>query len=274
MLQFSCNPEKGRCAFADRYQFRFELDWLTVESAPDVARAASDYQARLDEEGEERSEAVRCGQWQGLVGRHGGEKVSRFLRYLTEPGLLVEVVFVWPERRDARLERQVLRTVRPGQADGPDGQQWRAFGMELVAGPGLTLERCTVRPADAEMVFSSRRARREERFARRGMVSNWLHGSVGDWLRDQCPATAELSRERVAEHAAHRVFGFSGELRGPGILRRRRTLQTAAWVCPDDDRLYSMARRSPDAPVEGDPTFLAGRSLRCCGRLQSRAAGI
>ena len=274
MLQYSCNPEKGRCAFADRYQFRFELDWLAVESAPDVARAVSDYQARLEEEGAERAEAVRCGDWQGLVGRQEGGSVSRFLRHLAELDRFVEVVFVWSGKRDTGLERQVLRTVRPEPADDSDGQQWRAFGMELVVSPGLTLERCTVRPADAEMVFTSKRGRNEERFARRGMVSDWLHGSTGDWLRDQCPASASLSRERSVEHAGHRVLAFNGELRGPGVFRRRRTLQTAAWVCPADRRLYSVARTSPESPAADDPALLAGSCLRCCGRLPSRVAGV
>lgn len=272
MLQFSCNPAKGRCAFADRYQFRFELDWLAVVSAPDVPRAVSDYQAQIEDEGGERTEGIRCGEWQGLAGHQGGEKVSRFLRYLAELGLFVEVVFVWPEKRDADLERQVLHTVRPEQGDVPGGQRWRAFGMDLVASPGLTLERCTVRPADAEMVFSGKRGRYEERFARRGMVSDWLRGSVGDWLREQSPAAAVLSRERLVEHAGHRVLGFNGEIRGPGILRRPRRLQTAAWLCPDDERLYSVTRTCPGAPAEDDPTLLAGSGLRCCARLRPRVA--
>ncbi len=31
MLQFETNTGKGGCAFADRYQFRFEVDWKVVQ---------------------------------------------------------------------------------------------------------------------------------------------------------------------------------------------------------------------------------------------------
>ena len=267
MLQFSCNPLKGRCAFADRYQFRLELDWLAVDSAPDVTRALSDYQARLAEEGAERVEPVRCAGWRGLFGVQNGEEVSRFLHYLEDRGAFVEIVFAWPGAREPGLERAVLQTVRPGESSASGGRCWRAFGMELIASPGLALDRCVVRPAHAEMVFVYARGRREERFARRGMVSDWLDVTIGDWLRRECPSTAAVSRERAVERCGHRITGLSAEVRGPGLFGKRRSVQTAAWLCPGDGRLYSVACTCAGTSAGDDPLRLAGSNLRCCQEL-------
>ena len=51
MLQFSRHGDRGRCAFADRYLFRFELDWRVVPAEPEMARMMSDYRAKLTTDG-------------------------------------------------------------------------------------------------------------------------------------------------------------------------------------------------------------------------------
>ena len=47
MLQFSLQRQAGRCAFADRYQFRLELGWRTAEAKPEIERMMSDYLAQM-----------------------------------------------------------------------------------------------------------------------------------------------------------------------------------------------------------------------------------
>ena len=50
MLQFSTEYPQGRCAFADRYQFRFELTWGNVKGEPDYDRMITDYTGKLERE--------------------------------------------------------------------------------------------------------------------------------------------------------------------------------------------------------------------------------
>ena len=97
------NPQAGRCAFADRYQFRLELSWKVVPGAPDFNRMMSDYAAKLIEEGEEKPEPVDGGPWKGLCVHAQGQLSTRFGRFFPGESCLVELVFPWPEERDEKL---------------------------------------------------------------------------------------------------------------------------------------------------------------------------
>ena len=78
MLQFSSNPKQGRCAFADRYQYRLEFSWRTVSGPPDFERMLSDYRAKLKDEGMEGVAEARHGAWSGFRGETEGRFSSRF----------------------------------------------------------------------------------------------------------------------------------------------------------------------------------------------------
>jgi hypothetical protein len=262
MLQFSRNAAAGRCAFADRYQFRLELNWRGVAGPPDFERMMSDYQARLLERGMKNVCRADHGPWRGVGGEGPEGRSTRFGRFFPGESCLVELVFLWPEERDVPLERGVLDSVAEEPADGRGSRRWRAFGMDLRASRGLALERCTVEPAHVEMVFADAAGRREERFARRGMVGNWLRGSVGDWLRRSVPreVTALAAETRAVD--GHDVDSVRGEQRDRGwrgMLGRRSAYEGEAWICPADGRLYAATRTGG---AEGDG------GLSCCAALE------
>jgi len=303
MLQFSRDSRTGRCAWADRYQFRFEIHWRQAESVPDVDRLASDYLARLKLEKAQRElrppteagpapetaeDAIRCalGPWQGVEGRQGGVGqasrlpagrmpaplegalwTSRFARHFGEASCLVELILLWPEGRDESLQRAIVQSVavEPRRADGLE--RWRAFGMDLLAAGGLALEACKIDPGWARMVFSSASPERRATFERLGMLSEWLEGSVRDWLRRQTVGTVAVEDQSTRLVNGHSVETLSGRWRPrwfSGLFGRAAAFSAAAWICPTDGRLYHVSTMGPAA---GGETPLAGGRLVCCEAL-------
>ena len=263
MLQFSRDPAAGRCGFADRYQYRLELDWRAAASRPDVTRMMGDYLAKVRLDGTMPDAApTRVGDWQGFTGRQDDLLTSRFARHVAQERCVVEVVFLWPQARDGDLEEAVLASVAPEPEHG-GLRRWRAFGMDLLASGGLPLRECVVQPARARMVFGEERGRREETFQRLGMVEQWLRGSAGEWLARQSPRDVVRSSAWPERQGAHDIALVSGTRR-PGLLRRARRYDAAAWICPNDGRLYCVTTTGLEAPA----LRLAGGRLSCCGELE------
>jgi hypothetical protein len=267
LLQFSKNPEQGRCAFADRTRFRLEFSWRRVPAPPELDHVLDTYAQALREQTGEPVERLRKAGWPGLEARLAEGRTSRFGRYLARERCLAEVVFLWEREREPELEAAVLGSVReePARADGL--QRWRAFGLDLLAAGGLPLAACRVEPASARFTFAGeRRGDREESFQRLGLVRHWLKGSVQDWLRLQFDPASGAVSEPPVDVAGHAVLRARAERSAPGLaarLRGRRlTRHAAAWICPADGRLYAAL-----CDVEGRaalPPPLAGTRLRCC----------
>ena len=268
MLQFSRSRESGRCAFADRYQFRLELSWKEVEGAPDFERMLSDYQAKLASEGNLRNcQSVREGPWQGFAGRVGEQWTSRFGAYLAESRFVVEIVFLWPEDRDAALEREIMQSAGH-EGPGREGLvRWKAFGMDLYVSDGVELTECKVDPGLAAMAFSDPSDRlRSERFERRGLVKNWLKSSVSEWLRVQLPERLEDETQETLRSGGHelaRIAGIHREKRVKPLPDKKSSIEALAWLCPKDGRLYCF-RSNHSAATEAS----AGADrLFCCERI-------
>lgn len=252
MLQFSRNPEAGRCAFADRTQFRFELDWKRVPGRPDFDRMLSDYMNKLVGDGMKRGQLVDHNRWRGLEGEVDGQWMSRYGWFAENRSFVVECVLLWPDRKDPVLERKILDGLRESSAEADGAVHWRAFGMDVRAPAGWRLTECVVEPARAELTFADGRHKRTEaKFCRRGMVPEWLHTPVDRWLRIQAEQTFQrLSDTEKRTDRNHEKVLIRGMKRGPGLLARPRPARLEAWICPRDGRLYSLAGYGPAAAVE------------------------
>ena len=270
MLQFSRDTQVGRCAFADRCQFRLELNWRVVAGPPDFDRMMSDYQARLLELGMKNVRHANHCPWRGIEGEGQEGLSTRFGRHFPGAACLTELVFLWRDGRDPALERDVLDSVAEEPPHGSGAKRWRAFGMDLLASEGLALTRCTVEPAHAEMVFTDKAGRREERFARRGLVSEWLRGPVRDWLRSRAPREVSAVSAEARHVGGHCVETIRGEMRARGLagaLGRRTRYEAEAWICPGDGRLYAAFRTRSAAEVG------VGGRLACCASM-AKAGGL
>ncbi len=267
MLQFSRNVQEGRCAFADRYQFRLELSWRATAGRPDFARMISDYVARLKEQGAANARRLRHGPWHGLQGDLDGQRTSRFGRYLPAESCLVELVFLWPERRDVGLEQKVLSSVAVEPEHLGRFRRWSAFGMDFLTSKDLQLQACTVEPASVEMTFGDAKRGAVERFARRGMVPEWMNQTTAEWLRGWVDGGVRVTGVDAADARGHRVDRLDGEKRVPGVLRRSLRCDAAAWICPRDGRLYSTSLASPAKEADTGPAP-AGARLSCCSGLE------
>jgi hypothetical protein len=261
LLQFSRNTEKGRCAFADRYRHRLELDWRLVEGPPDTDRMLSDYLVRLADEGMQDGKRSNRSGWSGIVGSQDGQTFSRFGKHMPNEGCLVELVFIWPEERDADIEKSVLQSFREVAAEDDGRRRWRAFGMDFLAPAQTVLQGCTVQAAMAEMTFSEQHGRTVARFGRRGLVNDWQRGSMDAWLSRWVFGDMTVQTHRhTADAKGHDIHRVEGPQKIKGLLRKHPPCLAEAWLCPSDKRLYSwFGLASPNQTAEGRP-------LHCCGK--------
>ena len=277
MLQFSRNSGTGRCAFADRYEYRLEFGWRKTSGEPDFERMMSDYVSKLRMDGDAKglefqTQTWKTGsvQWQGFTCVHNGKTTSRYGRYFKDRLTLVEIVFVWPNGMDPNLEKRVLASVKDERRRADGLERWRAFGMDLLVSPNLELGACQVEPAFARMRFTDAKGRVEEDSSRRGMVSDWMRGSVAEWLRVEKSVDVAAASQKSLEIRGHEVATISGIARPRGrafLFGRRRSYHAAAWICPQDHRLYCVSRlgRRGDDTADLD---LPGKRLSCCDRLR------
>jgi hypothetical protein len=242
MLQFSRNPASGKCAFADRNQFRLELNWRHVPAVPDFDRMISDYMNKLAEQGMSDGRRVSAGQWAGLEGRVAAGIISRFGWYSGRESCVVETVFLWPAERDKGLEEKILSSFRDSLPDDRGRIRWRAFGMDVSVPEGWQLDRCRMEPAYAKMTFKDSINRRGEvSFARRGMVEEWLKEPLAKWLKASAGEMLEATQDPTeVSTGAHRRLSIRGVHRMPGLFGRKMPGFAQGWICPHDGRLYSM----------------------------------
>lgn len=236
-LQFSRDSEAGRCAFADRHRYRFELNWRRSKGEPDFKRMMKDYGESLAGSWED-IRSVHSRGWPGLTGRRGEEVVSRFGHFFKEIELLVEVVFIHAEERSRRLESNILATVRAVPPEPTGMQKWRAFGMEMQVPRGFTLGECVVEPARIGMRFDGPKKPDRWIFRRYGMVDQWLKTSVREWLGAQVGDLVRKVRLKPVGGGGGDLARIEGQWRPKGLLLRKGAYAAAAWRDRRDGRLY------------------------------------
>ena len=271
MLQFSKSMDSGRCAFADRYQYRFELNWRRVGGRPDFDRTLSDYRSKLDTEHVMTGIAdVRQGEWRGLEGAmKNGKLSSRFGGYLETEKCFIEAVFLWPGETDRALVHAVLTSLRETVPVNGQFRRWKAFGMDLLTHSDLAMTRCSVFPANAEMFFADPKTGGEEHFSRRGLTRDWLTDSVAAWLTRQTPGRVGRTATHFRTINSHNVEILNGTSRARGmrgLLGRRLNYVACAWLCPADSRLYCSACLAP-ITADAETLVTAGKRFTCCDRM-------
>ena len=259
MLQFSRARDKGRCAYADRRQFRLELSWRQVKGAPDFPRMMADYKARLESAGElQDAHTFTLSGWHGLAGMQKNLRVSRFGNYFDKENLLAELVFLWPDKRDIPLENDILQSCR--YAPPENGfRKIKAFGMSCRSPEKYEFTACSVQPAMAAMVFSGARRPARIRLQRFGMVPQWLDQPLTTWAGTQLPKEARNPDFESRSRNGHEIVTAKADYAPRGFLIRKGLYAASAWICPKDGRLYhaeQICRSAKD---------IVNHPLDCCG---------
>ncbi len=250
MLQYSRERAAGRCAFADRYRYRFEINWKSVPGEPDFQRMMSDYASRLEQE-EKMSdiEPAKIAGFHGLTGTGSTGPVSRFGLWLPAPGLLVETVFLWPDARNGELERQILRSIEFVDADADGCVPWRALGMHTRVPASFAFADCTIQPARAGFLFRGKSDAETWIFRRYGMIRDWLRKPLEDWIDEQTPADIKHRRVEYNRRGGIDRVELHGHFRPRGLLKHSGIFTSAAWIHPQDGRLYHAMLTNPRSSV-------------------------
>ncbi|MDP6152112.1 MAG: hypothetical protein QF785_01950 [Phycisphaeraceae bacterium] len=272
MLQYSRRLDAGRCAMADRYQYRLEFNWKEFDTAPDFDRTLSDYRHDLERAGDAKATSEHVAGWRGLRVDGPDALTTRFGRYFKEVKCLLEVVLIWPDKVDADLTRSILE--RAGVAPVANGvSTWRAFGMTMQPASDLKLQRCEVEPARAMLDFRrDRDSPLGETFERLGMVDHWLKGDVGQWLTARTPRQVRDAQHGTHHRDGHQVHEFAGRYidgRLKRLLARSPDYASAAWRCPHDGRLYAMTRIGRKRPSSNTQAH-DHTPLACCLAMEHR----
>lgn len=266
MLQFSKNFKEGRCAFADRYQIRLELDWNTVAGAPDMERLISDYRNTLfNKRNMKDAHIIKQKPWYGIEGHIKDLYTTRYMRFMPTENCVLQVIFIWPKEKNNKLEHEILESIKESTVHQKH-QRWKAFGMDLLASKELSLKACKAAPASAGMIFSMLSSSKiNEDFRRLGMVKHWLNGTIKEWLMDQVPDSYIVEkefREQISGHNIENVCCVKSKGYFSKLLKKSEQYKASAWICPFDERLYYVSSMLSDENLP-----FAGKRLSCCEKL-------
>ena len=270
MLQFSRNPDNGRCVFADRYQFRLELDWMTVSAPPDMERMSSDYMAKLKEDGMKSIEKVSHHPWSGAYGIEHGRPVSRYGAYFSDGPFLLEAVFIGESgsKADFAAEGRILDSFKVHPKS--DTIRWCAFGMDWSTS-ATEFALCYVAPGLAEASFTDGKKHTSQTFSRRGLLKTWLKTPVQDWLASRVPPEYKTVSMEHESRDGHDVWTMLAKRRRTVLsdwLHGRRHIIASAWIGPNDGRLYTLSTLAHCDGKQFPPA-----SLGCCKFSVNNAMG-
>ena len=257
--------EEKRCTFADREFQRLEVLWRELPAMPKVDLLLEKHRkAAQDQKAACRDLAGLPEGWQGFYQEQRQEPhanrgvVVRAARGFDAPEgqakVLAEATLVWPDGRQADLERRILEGIAPA----PQGatRLWRAMGLEVELARAFDLAQMQAPVGKVEWTFDAEGGETGVKItvARLAMPRYWLDGPLRDWLAAQAPLTAEALRQEACD-----VNGHRGELalrvQRPDWLwrwRRGRPYRLdVAWLCPAEERVYHITCRQhrPDAAL-------------------------
>lgn len=272
MLQFSKSPNQGRIVFGDRYQLRFELDWSALDVPPDLSRLADDYKAKLIQDGIQEARTVSRQPWQGVTGLQDNARITRYCAYFNDRTYLLEAIFLWPQndnsRHNLQFEAKILDTIHVVPLQDDHLQEWNAYSIRCLAPDEHMLTTCQVEPANVKFKFAAADELEQETVSRTGMLKVWLTSSLKDYLRTLVPKDYTLLSLSHATQDGHDIWTCEATVTRAILKdwwRGRRHFSAAAWICPDDHRLYVVTKMAPDYKDGRRPRPVA---LSCCSRLE------
>ena len=222
----------GRCVFVDRRFQRLEVQWKRAAREPNLRQM---YQ-RVGKSYRDHPSSALTGArgWEGMVRREEKSSIVYAGRHFKSERWLVQVVLIWPGRRDRQVERAVLASIAP-QAKG-DAARWQALGLSAVVPSAYELASHSSEVGRVRWDFERPGARKAgltiERIA---LGQFWLTESLADWLKGEVPSGFRAGRQRAVDLGGHPAAAVHSRR---AALRRGTRRVDLAWTCPGQDRVY------------------------------------
>jgi hypothetical protein len=255
--------DQWRCSFADRYHQRVDIRWRKLGYVPDLERMLERHQ---EKEQKERTVTLtgQPEEWKGTLRQTQGGWVVNAGRFLEQTGILVEMILVWPERRDAELESRILASVRPIEEE--NGMKlWEAMGMKARVGAKYDILEYKAEAGKVEWTFGQQKTKGPKVMLQRmAMPKYWLRGTVAEWLLTEA-AGRSIQEEWTANVNGHVAAGMRSSARVllvDSVLLKRQIRAEVAWLCQKELRVYRMACTAAQRSKElGIPTDV---KIECC----------
>jgi len=258
--------EPGRCTFVDRRYQRLEVVWRPLKHLPDMDLMLSKYRKKAADSEDFLDVVGNLPEpWRAVLRRAGKGRMVNAGAFFRQERLLAEVTMIWPDRREAGLEREILSATHPAAPAGAT-HRWQALGIRADVPAEFDLHRNDARPGRVAWTFRrSEKARDVLLIERLAMPDQWLRGPLRDWLARELPDGFRAFRQepkncgphRGEVLISHRKIGTLAALRG-----RRSVRMDLAWLCPQENRLYHVSYTEPTRQEETQAP--AGLAVHCC----------
>lgn len=259
----SGHGEPGQIVLADRRHQRLQVQWKPAGAEPDLTRMFDDI--RKSGKKPARDLAGVSG-WTGLVIQHEPGHVTHAGRYFAARKILVQVILVWPGRRDEQCERRILGSIALWE-DQPT-VHWQALGLSLRLPRGYDLVRSSslVGRIHWEFVRTAKPLAGLE-VERIALPDFWLKTPLQDWLAGQVHKDYRRLECRATElhgHQAAIVISRAGNL-AARLTRRHVIRADIAWRCNEQERVYRVAAFERGL---NRPAWPEGLSVDCCRAME------
>ena len=253
--------DAGRVVFVDRRFQRLEVQWRNLPKPPDLQQMYKRVAKSFRKKGTRA--LTGAGEWQGVVRRDEKASIVHAGRYWPEEKCLVEVVMLWPERRDRSVEKRILKLTAP-QPAGPT-RRWRAMGLSATVPAEFDLKSFEANVGRVRLDFQ-RPGRRSvgltlERIA---MTRYWLKKPLDEWLTLELPPGYRVGFSPTVNFRSHGGAELHSRQRNPirGALGLRLRRVDLAWSCPQTERVYrvGVSQRTRGAIDWPEPL-----EMECCG---------
>ena len=262
--RLSAPREPAQCILVDRQYQRLQVRWERLGGQPDLEEMYR--RLRVRHKGPPAPEPLKgVPEWVGMVRREGDGCVVHAGRFFPARRWLVQVVLVWPGRRDRQVERAVLEGIVPQDSAG--GLWWEALGLAAWVPEGYQMAEATSKVGRVCWRFRRRGERGEglviERLA---LPVYFLDRPVGLWLAEEIPRAFRRHCERAVDcggQGGWEVFSRRAYLLEVAVGVAASRLDRA-WLCRSEQRVYRVAywRRARRGAVISWPE---GLEVGCCG---------
>jgi hypothetical protein len=234
--------DRWRCGFTDRTHQRIDMRWRKLDYVPSLAKMLERYQEKEKKEQTAPLTGQTAG-WMGTIRQTEGGSVVNAGTFLEEAMVLVEMILVWPGKRDQELENVVLRSVRPMEVKNGT-RLWQAMGLKARMSQEYDIVEYTAEAGRVEWVMGKgAKPRQKVAMERLAMPKYWLKGTLSRWLRtrEQKWQVLEEWNQNVSGHEAAGQRASSRGLLVDSLLLKKKVKTEMAWLCDKEQRVYRLA---------------------------------